>query len=80
MWGFPRIRGTLLGVLIIRTIVYWGLYWGPPMLGNYHVQARVDHHGMTSSSSQWTFKWARAPCGLVLCHVEDTGSLMARNS
>ena len=28
-WGFPKIRGTFLGVPIIRTIVYWGLYWGP---------------------------------------------------
>ena len=28
-WGFPKIRGTILGVPIIRTIVYWGLYWGP---------------------------------------------------
>ena len=26
--GFPKIRGTFLGVPIIRTIVYWGLYWG----------------------------------------------------
>ena len=22
---------------MIRTIVYWGLYWGPPVLGNYHL-------------------------------------------
>ena len=27
---------TLLGVPIIMTIVFWGLYWGPPILGNYH--------------------------------------------
>ena len=27
--------GTFLGVPIIRTIVFGGLYWGPPMLGNY---------------------------------------------
>ena len=27
--GFPEIRGTLLGVPIIRTIVFWGLYWVP---------------------------------------------------
>ena len=27
--GFPKIRGTKLGVPIIRTIVYWGLYWVP---------------------------------------------------
>ena len=29
-WGFPKIRGTVLGVPIIRTIVFWGLYWGSP--------------------------------------------------
>ena len=34
---FPKIRGTLLGVPIIRTIVFWGLYWGPLILGNYHI-------------------------------------------
>ena len=26
-----------MGVPIIRTIVFWGLYWGPPILGSYHV-------------------------------------------
>ena len=26
--------GTILGSPIIRTIVFWGLYWGPPTLGN----------------------------------------------
>ena len=35
--GFPKIRGTIVGVPIIRTIIYWGLYWGPPILGNYHM-------------------------------------------
>ena len=29
IWRFPKIRGTILGVPIIRTIVFWGLYWGP---------------------------------------------------
>ena len=33
-WGFPRIRGTLLEVPIIRNIVLLGLYWGPLILGN----------------------------------------------
>ena len=37
IWGFPKIRGTFLAVPIVRTIVYWGLYWGPPILGNYHI-------------------------------------------
>ena len=31
--GFPKIRGTLSVVPIIRIIIYWGLYWGPPYLG-----------------------------------------------
>ena len=33
-WRFPKSRGTFLGVPIIRTIVFWGLYWGPLILGN----------------------------------------------
>ena len=36
IWGFPKIRGPLLGVLVIRTVVYWGLYWGPLYLVIYH--------------------------------------------
>ena len=28
IWGFPKIRGTFLGVLILRIIVFGGLYWG----------------------------------------------------
>ena len=32
MWGFPDIGGTILGVPIIRTIVFWGLYWGSLIL------------------------------------------------
>ena len=30
-------RGTLLRVPTRRTIVHWGLYWGPLNLGNYHI-------------------------------------------
>ena len=26
--GFPKIMGTFLGVPIIRTTVFWGLFWG----------------------------------------------------
>ena len=37
IWGFPKTRGTILGVFIIRTIVLGGLHWGPPILGNYHI-------------------------------------------
>ena len=28
------MRGTIVGVPIVRIIVYWGLYWGhPPFFG-----------------------------------------------
>ena len=37
VWRFLKIRGTLLGVPILRIIVFWGLYWGPLILGNYHL-------------------------------------------
>ena len=33
--------GTFLGVPIIRIIVYWGLYWDPPILGNYHISGPI---------------------------------------
>ena len=35
--GVSKIRGTILGVPIIRAIVYWGLYWGTLIWGNYHM-------------------------------------------
>ena len=35
---FPKIRGTLLRVPKIGIIVFWGLYWGPLILGNYHLE------------------------------------------
>ena len=34
---FPKFRGILLGVSIIRIIVFGGLYWGTPILGNYRI-------------------------------------------
>ena len=27
--------GTLVGFPIIRVVVYWGLYWHPPIQGNF---------------------------------------------
>ena len=43
MGSFSRIGYLFGGVPIIRTIVFWGLYWGPPSLGNYHVQIQLCH-------------------------------------
>ena len=39
--GFPKLGVPLLGVPIIRTIVFWGLYWGPLILENYHIDSRL---------------------------------------
>ena len=36
--------GTFLGVLIIRVIVYGGLYWGPPILGNYQIGGYIGEY------------------------------------
>ena len=37
MGGSPKISGTFLGIPIIRTIVFGGLYWGSSILGKYHI-------------------------------------------
>ena len=62
-WGFPKIRGTLLGVPIIRIIVFGGLYWGPLILGNY----QVAQHGGTVEYTDWGH-WGRC-WGPILAHV-----------
>ena len=56
MWGFPKIRGTLLGVPIIRIIVYLGLYWAPLILGNYHVTAPCPNPNLGETVSPWGFR------------------------
>ena len=61
--GFPKIRGTILGVLIIRIIVFWGLYWGPLICRNYHIigglglgaKMNPDHPDNTHSPKSLTF-------------------------
>ena len=30
-------EGYDFGVPMTRTVVFWGLYWGPLILGNYHM-------------------------------------------
>ena len=32
-WVFPKIRGTILGGRIIRSLIFWG----PPILGNFQM-------------------------------------------
>ena len=33
IWGFPNIRGTFLGVPILRIIIFWGSILGAPYFG-----------------------------------------------
>ena len=51
-WGVPKIKGTPLEVPIIRTIVFWGLYWGPLLLGNYQLCS-----GGTGATGAKSTKW-----------------------
>ena len=48
IWEVPKIRGTILGIPLIRTIVFWGLNWGTPILGNYHIMMILPPPGTTA--------------------------------
>ena len=37
LWGCPKIRGTFVGVSMLRIKVFGGLRRGPPIFGNYHM-------------------------------------------
>ena len=39
--GFPKLGVPFWGFLIIRIMVFWGLYWGPPIEGNYYLGKHV---------------------------------------
>ena len=43
--SFLQLRVPFFGVPIIGIIVYWGLYWGPLILGNYHMNAKKNVFG-----------------------------------
>ena len=49
-WGFPKIRGTFLGVPIIRIIIYWGLFWGPLILVQILKMGMSQNEGMRGSA------------------------------
>ena len=49
-----------LGVPIIRIMVFWGLYWGPPILGNYHrgIMEKENPTGLCRFiKGSWKRKW-----------------------
>ena len=47
--GVSQKYGTILGVSIVRAIVFGGLYWGPLILGNYQFQGLKNHRSWTTS-------------------------------
>ena len=66
-WGFPKIGGTFLGVPIIKSIILWGLYWGPLILGNY----QIDLYKWPSKSfwMEWEVTTDLAVIGMVYVHT-----------
>ena len=65
--GCPKLGVPFLGVPILRIIVFWGLYWGPPILGNYHLateylRARTTPHSSsgTVQPPQQLIEWAHS--------------------
>ena len=57
IWGFPKFFGRGggvpffgRGVPIIRSIVFWGLYWGTLILGNYHIGCPKKDHDFVNRS------------------------------
>ena len=48
--GLPKIRGTILGVPIVRNMTFWALYWGVLILGNYHVTSAMA--GLVAAQEQ----------------------------
>ena len=67
--GLPKIRGIFLGVPIVRTIVFGGLYWGPYLgkLSNstsrFPKTTEGSHRGRIRSSPHKPPVAAKSPCG-----------------
>ena len=63
--GFPKLGVPFLGIHIIRTIVFWGLYWGLPILGIYHLVT-------TSVAQDSSTRTLDGDSGIV-CHGDTLG-------
>ena len=59
IWGFPKTRGTFFGVPILRILVFWGLYWGPPIWGKYHIYTVQGRFSILRVDSMI---WVSFPC------------------
>ena len=65
------MRGTLLGVSIIRIIVLWGLYWGLPIQGNYKIGGQSRSWGKCVGYRVRALgrKWSRFISGVPTYHL-----------
>ena len=53
--GVSRNTGTILGSLIIKSIIFWCLYWGPRILENYHIGPKKEMSKQINRASAFTF-------------------------
>ena len=67
-----------MGVPILRIIVYWDLYWGPPILGNYHMALQGNRAALCWALLCYT-RALGFPTLLSLCN-EQNGATLAIES
>ena len=56
----PKIKGTFLVVPKLRIIVFWGLYWGPPVYGNYYERVSAFEEKVHRDWNRKTFQIGRS--------------------
>ena len=68
-----------MGVPTVRTIVFWGLYGGPPLLGSYHLvqvhaeaRAELQTPGAMVNLRDWKRTWKLLYWG----HIGITGTIL----
>ena len=70
--GFPKLGVPFWVIHIIRTIVYWGLYWGTLILGNYRICAASPAVQVARGIS--TPRFLRFICIFLLSQMQHTAS------
>ena len=73
MWEFPQIRGTILGDPIIRTIVFWGLYW-VPLFGE-TTMSTMCRIGRGTDGRKWNVASTGSCVSEMLCTLSSPPSL-----
>ena len=88
---FPKL-GVPFGVPIIRTIVFWGLYWGPLILGNYHIgslslgPSETMHTDLSSRNRTCIHRYSTSGCCAIqspkqrLVKLDDGEAVCGRRS